>query len=149
MEKVLSNLQRTGINDRVKIAILDSGIDAEKKSIGKTVRYIFKHSLLRQKFNNSLKGYYDFSDAKEPEEMRDQYGHGTHTTGLLLKVAPRAEIFVAQVGKGTQNSAKSIKFAPDVDMVAKVSACSRCRIIIFSLSFPRQLNMPQTNGTST
>lgn len=33
----------------------------------------------------------------DPNEHKDQHGHGTHVVRLLLKFAPRAEIFVAKI----------------------------------------------------
>jgi hypothetical protein len=66
--------------DRVKIAILDSGIDLSED-------YIFLNPD-RIKFRSFLRG---------DEGIEDLIGHGTHTAAVLLKVAPNADIFIARV----------------------------------------------------
>jgi hypothetical protein len=69
---------------KVKIAILDSGIDLPIE-----VRYAYEDRL-------TYRSWLEGDDTKET----DTCGHGTHAAGLLLKVSPHAKIFVARI---TQN----------------------------------------------
>ena len=67
-------------DDRVKIAILDSGIDLNEN-------YIVMNRD-RIKYRSFVSG---------EEGIEDLIGHGTHTAALLLKVAPNSNIFVARI----------------------------------------------------
>jgi hypothetical protein len=78
---------------RTRIAILDTGIclPEEAKDLGYTNRII------------KTKSWLGDNTTDDPELRlgdRDLDGHGTHAAGLLLKVAPEAEIYVARVFKG-------------------------------------------------
>ena len=78
---------------RVRIAILDTGIDAEHP-------YIQKKWLRPEydKSNNGIedRGYRDFV-SEEPSRPVDNDGHGTHKAGIILKMAPEASLHVARV----------------------------------------------------
>ena len=69
---------------KVRIAILDTGIDLPEYAL---------HT-----YEDRVK---DFKDWILGEEGRSQWtdsdGHGTHSAGLLMKVAPEADIYVARV----------------------------------------------------
>ena len=74
-----------GHNDddfRVRIAILDTGIDEEHE--------IFQE--LRQVGRIQGNG---FPSSLLPFEDKD--GHGTHNTSVLLRTAPSAELFIARI----------------------------------------------------
>jgi subtilisin family serine protease len=82
------SLLDNGKEKRIKIAVLDTGID-------------FTHPL--------LKGYIDkgqFTESWDFVEdcptLKDTNGHGTHTAHLLLKAAPNASICVARVFQTTK-----------------------------------------------
>lgn len=67
---------------RVKIAILDTGIDLQHPLIKKHCERI-----------KICKSFFD----RAPEGDQDSCGHGTHAAGLLLEVAPNAELYVGRV----------------------------------------------------
>lgn len=73
----------------VRIAILDSGLDPEHPSVIED----------QQLANPRIKEARSFVHGTEPHDIRDKIGHGTHALGLLLKVAPCAEIYVARIAK--------------------------------------------------
>jgi hypothetical protein len=83
--------------DRVKIAILDSGIDMSNSFISFCRKRITYQSFL-------------------PGDTRveDDIGHGTHTAGLVLQVARNADIYVARVTRdGNMEKPEFIAKVPD------------------------------------
>lgn len=71
----------------VRIAILDSGFDPQ-------------HPLLvgdHLQLDPRIKGVHSFAKGTQSQDMQDRIGHGTHALGLLLKVAPCAEVYIAKV----------------------------------------------------
>lgn len=93
------------MKSRVKIAILDTGID-------------LRHDAFKDQLPGLPKGRVkkvsDFVEAGG--QGADVHGHGTHCAALLRKVAPEADIYVARVaiGRGFQS-----RLVPD--NVVKVS----------------------------
>lgn len=73
----------------VRIAILDSGLDPENPFLVED----------QQRANPRIKDARSFVHGTEPHDIRDEIGHGTHALGLLLKVAPGAEIYVARIAR--------------------------------------------------
>ena len=69
---------------RVKIAILDTGIDRT-------------HPQIEAQWNKRIKDAKSWLDEEGGD--RDSCGHGTHGASLLMKVAPEAHIYVARVIK--------------------------------------------------
>lgn len=67
--------------DKIRIAILDTGVDPTDNMI--------KGAASRIKERRSW--------IKSPELDKDNYGHGTHVTRLLLQMAPAAEIYIAKI----------------------------------------------------
>ncbi|SPN98624.1 uncharacterized protein DNG_01669 [Cephalotrichum gorgonifer] len=68
-------------HERIRIAVLDSGVDHEDPMIrvaAQTKRIKVRKSFISQ-------------------DWQDYYGHGTHVTRLLLKTAPSAEIYVGKI----------------------------------------------------
>jgi len=82
----------------VRIAILDTGVDASHEAIAR------QRTQLRD-----IRSFVQGSD-----ETDDTHGHGTHGTVLMLRLVPRARIYVGRI---TVNS------KPDPDAVVKV--CSK------------------------
>lgn len=68
----------------VKIAILDSGIDAMHPDV--------------RPFLNSV-DYHDFIDG-DHEHKVDDSGHGTHVAAVVLGLAKSARVFAARIVKG-------------------------------------------------
>ncbi len=73
---------------RVKIAILDTGLDL-------THRY-FQHESAKKR----IKKVEDFVDSGGSGQ--DSCGHGSHCAGLLRLVAPEADIYVARITKDSE-----------------------------------------------
>ncbi len=73
----------------VRVAILDSGLDPENPFLIED----------QQLANPRIKEARSFVHGTEPHDIRDEIGHGTHALGLLLKVAPCAEIYFARIAR--------------------------------------------------
>lgn len=92
----------------VRIAILDSGLDPTNPLLIEDL----------QQPNPQIKEARSFVHGTQPHETQDEIGHGTHALGLLLKVAPSAEIFVAKVAPretlntNTFNDITKVRLAP-------------------------------------
>jgi hypothetical protein len=71
-------------NQRVKIAILDSGIDLAQNSL---------------EMYNTDPGIQYRSWVDNSPEWKDEVGHGTHLAVLLRKIAPNAIVYVGRVFK--------------------------------------------------
>lgn len=94
MDNLLSSIYSfvdfdSSITEPVRIAILDSGLDPENP-------FIFED---QQQANPQVKEARSFVHGLGIHDIRDEIGHGTHALGLLLKVAPNAEIYVARVAR--------------------------------------------------
>ncbi|KLU93141.1 hypothetical protein MAPG_12079 [Magnaporthiopsis poae ATCC 64411] len=80
--------QRIGRFKRVKIAILDTGIDMTND--------IFNNPTARER----IKQREDFlREDPARTDAHDKCGHGSHCAGLLRRVAPAAGIYIARVAK--------------------------------------------------
>ncbi|QYT06299.1 Peptidase_S8 domain-containing protein [Trichoderma simmonsii] len=80
----LSTLSGTWPREKIRIAIIDSGVreeDAEIAAAEETQR---------------IRGYRNFTSSNL-NDYEDQIGHGTMVARLLLNVAPEAELFIAKV----------------------------------------------------
>lgn len=73
----------------VRIAILDSGLDPANPFLIED----------QQLASPRIKEARSFIHGTQPHEIQDEMGHGTHALGLLLKVAPCAEIYVARIAR--------------------------------------------------
>ncbi|KHN96553.1 intracellular serine protease [Metarhizium album ARSEF 1941] len=78
-------------NGNVRIAVIDSGLLCDQRDT------YLSHEHVQQRIRAG-KNFVRNSDS-EPDagDWKDEHGHGTHVTRLLLKFAPRAEIFVAKI----------------------------------------------------
>lgn len=102
---VLARIQRltrsaTSDKPRVKIAILDSGIELSADH--------------QEWYDNEPKIQY-WSGIDEDTKQTDDIGHGTHLTILLRKIAPKAAVHVARVFKKKPKGNKS------AEIIARVS----------------------------
>jgi hypothetical protein len=75
------------LEQNVKIAIIDSGVNIEDTRI---VALNQNNRILDQR--NFLPGSAD--------ACNDEHGHGTHVAWLVLKMAPRAHVYIAKVSDG-------------------------------------------------
>jgi subtilisin family serine protease len=75
-------LPPNGLQGDIKVAILDSGIDAGHEEFQNCI-----HS--RKSF---VPGAHDFLDSN---------GHGTHMAGLIQKVAPNAKLLIGRIFDGS------------------------------------------------
>lgn len=83
---------------RIRIAILDTGVDPRNVAFAGPVS----------------KGLVKVEDFVTPGgDALDLHGHGTHCVGLLCRIAPEAEIYVAKVANDRNR-------LPDVNAVTKV-----------------------------
>lgn len=85
-ELVLSRLPptRSEIPRRVRIAILDTGIDIENPYVPCT--------------DGRVRGLRSFVGS-DPLDIQDLCGHGTHVAGLVHKMAPDADIYIAKISR--------------------------------------------------
>lgn len=90
--------RRERVGQRIKIAILDTGID------GRNVAFA-------EPMSRGLIKVEDFVD--RGGDGLDVHGHGTHCAALLCRIAPEAMIYVARVLEDSRRP-------PDVGLVAKV-----------------------------
>ena len=97
----------------IRIAILDTGID---KSSG-SILGAFAMKRLQKQYCQSWVG-------DDPTNVHDTHGHGTNTAGLLLEVAPHAEIYVAKVFSGSSFGVEEAK------NVAKVASPSLESVLV-------------------
>ena len=113
-DKLIRNIQQNTeklFNDapedtrKVKIAVLDTGIDTTHEYIKKT----WKRPTLGaggRRLNDA--GYLNFlTTPPSTKIVGDAFGYGTHVAGIILQLAPDAELYVARVfrsGSFDQNS---------------------------------------------
>lgn len=110
-------LLKTPPSDRIRVAILDTGVDPTDKMIKATLRSRIQD---RRAFVGS-----------SPIDHGDIYGHGTHVARLLLKMAPAAEIFIAKVCEGKHLDADRLSsIAKAIDY-----AVTEWNVDIISMSF--------------
>jgi subtilisin family serine protease len=74
---------------RVRIAILDSGVDIEHP--------FFQHEDRKDRLKKE--NCRSFIGPSSVVGHEDEVGHGTHATGILLAVAPEADIYVARISQ--------------------------------------------------
>lgn len=80
---------------RVKVAVLDTGLDITHPEISKEI------------FDGRIK-FHDFVESST--SIKDLDGHGTHCTSLVAKFAPNAEIYVGRVFK----TSKAVEDSPTI-----------------------------------
>jgi subtilisin family serine protease len=101
----------TNRSGRVRIAILDTGLDLSRSAL--------------YTFGDRVKGYKDWiEDEREGKPWVDLDGHGTHSAALLMKVAPEAEVYVARVFKSGTSDKDSPPTKEINDGIAKVCELS-------------------------
>ncbi|GAW11383.1 hypothetical protein ANO14919_007270 [Xylariales sp. No.14919] len=95
---------------RVKVAILDTGFDSKHRDWDNPRALRFKNNKPESdprdvKQRDRVKEFRDFcgnDDGLESDGV-DLDGHGTQVTGIILRLAPRADIYVARICQGDKN----------------------------------------------
>ncbi|KAF4629433.1 hypothetical protein G7Y89_g8714 [Cudoniella acicularis] len=105
----------------VRVAIIDTGIDLPEVDL----------CLYEDRLKDSLSFFDDKTDRSAMKsEYKDLDGHGTHAAALILRVAPKADIYVARVF-GSRNLGSTP--AADIhDRIVRVGSKSPLRIIAYS-----------------
>ena len=86
---------------RVKVAVLDTGIDWADPFI--------------RGIKERIQGWKNFADNLQnvngPEEVHDAAGHGTHVAALLLKTSPESDVFIARIADSNGSMVEPEKIA--------------------------------------
>ena len=98
---------------RVKIAVLDTGLDEQDLDFKTRRKTIIEDRRQQQpgRIDDPVKAITSFTGGP----AIDDNGHGTHVAGLLLRTAPEADIFVAKISRGL--SVENIRGIPEVSSV--------------------------------
>ncbi|KAH8886181.1 subtilisin-like protein [Thozetella sp. PMI_491] len=115
-----------GTRSRVKIAVLDTGVDEQDLEF-QTRRECITEDRLEERpecNDDPVKATKSFVDSS----TEDTNGHGTHVAGLLLRVAPDADIYIAKIAD--QLSFDTISHIPQAIRWAKEMGCD-----IITMSF--------------
>ncbi|MCJ1394572.1 hypothetical protein MMC18_007451 [Xylographa bjoerkii] len=119
---------RKPMGRKVKIAILDTGIDLEHPQFSNPDIVYLEHGIPRDR----VKGCKSFVTNEDADT--DDCGHGTHSVALLLIIARKADIYVARIVKDHRSWL-------DPEVVSKAIACAadewQVDIITMSLGWPR------------
>ncbi len=92
------------VANKVKAVILDTGIDATHPDIQKLWRIPNDDDSSKESW--LARRYWDFTTDRDDgapnplEPPQDACGHGTHTAGIFLQLAPNVDLYVARVMKG-------------------------------------------------
>lgn len=102
-----NNFEYKEKDERVKIAILDTGIDLTDPEWEQGRMLRFEEGAPVRENNEPpqmtrIREFKNFCTPKEPKAV-DLDGHGTQVAGIILQLAPRAEIYVARVCEGDKN----------------------------------------------
>ncbi|MCJ1249359.1 hypothetical protein MMC30_006582 [Trapelia coarctata] len=115
---------RKPLGRRVKIAILDTGIDLTHPDFSKLDEDHPEYGI----YKDRVKGCQSFVSSKT--EDGDSSGHGTHSAALLLKLAPKANVYVARVVE-----TGSAYAYPEVVAKAIMHATDEWKVDIIMMSF--------------
>jgi subtilisin family serine protease len=111
------------LDNKIKIAIIDSGARKTDSLV------------LGAKNGGKLEGR-NFQPGS-PEQWDDTHGHGTHTTRLLLDMAPQANIYVAKVTNGQRI---------EQDMISSITEAVKWAVQVWDVDIiSLSLVMPEKN----
>lgn len=139
MNEVTTNYFQHFHSDKpVKVAVIDTGIDMDHDNFRQARTKEFKgeagnipdaapHEEMQRKRILELQ---NFCPDQDKDDVNDLDGHGTQVAGIILRLAPNAELYVARVCAGDINNgleanqlksvSKSSFIAPEPDTVEKV-----------------------------
>lgn len=98
-------------DESVKIAILDTGVDLKHEDLqqprSKFSTGKFPNPITGEpKQIDRIKAYKNFCDDRDDDnDVDDIDGHGTYVAGIVLRLAPRAELLIARVCEGDKDYA--------------------------------------------
>ncbi|KAI0523944.1 hypothetical protein F5B22DRAFT_423458 [Xylaria bambusicola] len=120
-------IDRRGGRRRMRIAVLDTGIDEEDKWLDETLSKVAEirenQGFCGSPETNPIKGYWPHKD-----DAIDEVGHGTWLAYLLLKYAPDADLYIAKVSKG-------MNFSDTTKVVDAFNWALKEEVDIISMSF--------------
>lgn len=106
--------QYTLSDEPVKVAILDTGVDlnhldflqprSKPKNSGKMSSVKGEEAQIKR--IKSCRNFCD--DRSNMEDVTDIDGHGTHVAGIILQLAPTAELYIARVCQGDDSYGNSL-----------------------------------------
>jgi hypothetical protein len=102
------NSPNSSVRSPVKVAILDTGIDAGNAYI----RTKWPPSISAGDGNVSQRYYTDFVNTTSGPDDND--GHGTHIAGLMLRFAPNAHLYVARIANTRTQFVNDTQFSSKV-----------------------------------
>ena len=131
-------LTRKKIEKKVRVAVLDTGINASHPDIQK----LWHLSANPDERAAQLREHYgDFTtDEKEPGSGPpvDEEGHGTHVAGVFLQLADNAELYVGRVMKGRTVRSSDRVIGQRVSNVRAVTRVLLFSFVSFDHSVPAQ-----------
>jgi subtilisin len=111
--------------DGVRIAIIDSGIEADHPAVGNSIRGGVVIALDRRRKSQVR--------VDEEEHPGDIFGHGTACAGIIYSLAPRADLFSVRV-IGRDFKGKALQLAGGLRWAIE----NRMHVVNMSLSTSRQ-----------
>ncbi|ROV88919.1 hypothetical protein VSDG_08918 [Cytospora chrysosperma] len=105
------------VQPRIKVAILDTGIDIGHPSIKARIERI-----------KDVRTWVNDLGGKQDRKTGDSSGHGTHIADLLLDVAPDSDIYIARIAKFSPT--EPVQIAKAID-----HAVAEWQVDIISMSF--------------
>ena len=111
--------KRSSNSDRIKIAILDTGIYYDHPFFQDEVRW--PRIKARESFFDATKKETVAPFVDTPKNTKDTHGHGTHIAGIIMQVAPNTDLYIGRIVEGNEISPN------DADRISKVSRSSPTR----------------------
>lgn len=108
---------------RVKVAVLDTGIDWNDPLVRGAKERIVKWK--------NWAGDCEDQAPDSPQQVHDEAGHGTHITALLLRIAPEAKVYIGRVAdrNGAMVAAEKIAEVSFLDVLSVLRLCKKEQLI--------------------
>jgi subtilisin family serine protease len=106
---------------RIKIAILDTGIDSMQTEMANNIVIASPESCTKEErkvikagnAKRAIKKWKGFPSTLDP--LKDRVGHGTHSASVILRTAPYASLYIARIfddKKGISDYDQVVKVRP-------------------------------------